>query len=310
MQVEEELAGLSPQKDTLLTIGVFDGVHLGHKYLLSQLKEHAEKRNMLSGVVTFRRHPQEMLSPRTKLPSLTGLAQRISLLKNEGVNIIVTLSFTTELAQLTARQFVSLLMKHLRMRGLVVGPDFALGQNREGTIDTLRTMGQDMNFSITVIPPILINGEVISSTAIRKALAIGDMKKVHSLVGRFFNLEGRVTAGAGRGTGLGYPTANIAITPEQALPPDGIYATLAHIDDHVYPSMTYVGKQPTFKGSKRTVEVYIIDYHSDLYENELSIDIIERLRGDRQFATVDELKKQIAKDVERGKAILNSRGNE
>jgi len=308
VQVEEELAELSPKKDTMLTIGVFDGVHLGHKYLISQLKEHAKKQDLLSGVVTFRQHPQEMLSPQTKLPCLTNLAQRVNLLKNEGVEAIITLSFTRELARLSARQFVILLKKHLRMRGLLIGPDFALGRDREGNIDFLRTLGQDMDFSVTVVPPIVINGEVVSSTAIRHALADGDMKKVNSLVGRPFSLQGPVTSGSGRGTELGFPTANLDISPEQALPPDGIYATRAYIDDKAYPSMTYVGKQPTFGGSQRTVEVYVLDYHNDLYEHEMAIDIIERLRGDKQFNTADELKKQIAEDVKQGRTILNSTG--
>ncbi|GAI48045.1 unnamed protein product, partial [marine sediment metagenome] len=144
MQVEEELGKQSAEKDMLLTIGVFDGVHLGHRYLISQLTELAQKQGLLSGVVTFRQHPQEVLSPQTRLPFLTDLAQRTTLLKNEGVEVIITLSFTRELAQLSPRQFLGLLEKYLRMRGLVIGPDFALGQSREGNTDTLRRLGQEM----------------------------------------------------------------------------------------------------------------------------------------------------------------------
>lgn len=308
MQVEEELAGLSPKKGMLLTIGVFDGVHLGHKYLISQLTERARQQDLLSGVVTFRQHPQEVLSPQTRLPFLTDLAERTNLLKNEGVEAIVTLSFTSELAQLSARQFVSLLKNHLRMRGLVIGPDFTLGQNRAGNIDSLRTLGQDMNFTVTVIPLIMINSEVVSSTAIRNALANGDMKKVLNLIGRPFSLNGRVTSGAGRGLELGFPTANLDIAPEQALPADGVYATWAYIDGKVYQSMTNVGKHPTFGGSQRTVEVCVLDYHSDLYGHELKIDIMAQLRSEERFDTVDELKKQITEDIKQGRAILNSRG--
>ncbi|GAI77616.1 unnamed protein product, partial [marine sediment metagenome] len=197
MQVEEELAGLSPKKDMLLTIGVFDGVHLGHKYLLSQLTEHARQQGLLSGVVTFRQHPQEVLSPQTRLPFLTDLAERTNLLKNEGVEAIIPLSFTSEVAQLSARQFVSLLKRYLRMCGLVIGPDFTLGRNRAGNVDSLRTLGQDMNFTVTVIPPIMINSEVVSSTAIKNALANGDMKRALNLAGHPFSLNGRVTSGAG-----------------------------------------------------------------------------------------------------------------
>ena len=306
MRVEEELAELLPKQDMLLTIGVFDGVHLGHKYLISQLTEHARQQNLLSGVVTFRQHPQEVLSPRTKLPFLTDLASRANLLKNEGVEAVIALSFTRELAQLGARQFVSLLKKHLRMRGVVIGPDFALGRNRGGSTNTLRTLGQDMSFSVTVIPPIMVNGEVVSSTGIRKALADGDMKKVANLIGRSFSLHGRVITGSGRGIGLGFPTANLDIDSEQALPAEGVYATRTYIDDKACQSITNIGKRPTFGGSERTVEVYVLDYHSDLYGRELKIDIIERLRDERQFDTTEELKKQITEDVKQGRAILDA----
>lgn len=308
MLVEEELAELSLKKDTLLTIGVFDGVHLGHKYLISQLKEHAKQRNLLSGVITFRQHPEELLSPQNKLPFLTDLPQRINLLKNEGIEVIIPLSFTRELAQLSAKEFLSLLKKYARMQGLVIGYDFAIGRNREGNTDTLHALGQVMNFSVIEIPPFTIYGDVVSSTAIRKALANGDMRKVQALIGRPFSLHGRVITGAGRGIELGFPTANLEIDPEQTLLADGVYATWAYIGDKAYQSLTNIGRRPTFGRGKLIVEVYLVDYESNLYERELKIDIIERLRGEKKFDTVEELKKQITKDVEQGRAILNSRG--
>jgi len=308
MQIEEEFARSSPEKDTLLTIGVFDGVHLGHKYLISQLTKQSKQQNLLSGVVTFRQHPQEVLSPQTKLPSLTNLDQKVALLQSEGVDTIILLSFTPELARLSASQFVSLLKKYLRMQGLIVGPGFALGRDREGNIDTLRQLAQNMNFTLTVIPPVMINGEVVSSTAIRKALAEGDMKKVVNMIGRPFNLHGRVVSGAGRGTKLGFPTANLAIDPKQALPDDGVYVTWAYINGKAHQAMTNIGKQPTFGGKKRTVEVYVLDYLSNLYGRELKIDIIERLRGEEHFDTAEELKKQVTEDIKQGKVILNSQG--
>ena len=307
MLVEEELAGLSLNKDTLLTIGVFDGVHLGHKYLISQLKEQARQQNLLSSVITFRQHPQEVLSPQNKLPFLTDLSQRVDLLKNEGIEAIITLSFTHELAQLSARQFLSLLKKYTRMRGLVIGYDFAIGRNREGNTNTLRELGQVMNFSVTEIPPLAIDGEVVSSTAIRKALADGDMRKVQDLIGRLFSLHGRVITGAGRGMELGFPTANLDIDPEQALPTEGVYATWCYIGDKAYQSVTNIGKRPTFGAGEPTVEVYLLDYYSNLYERELKIDIVERLRGEKKFDTVEELKKQITRDVEQGRAILRTK---
>ena len=149
---------------------------------------------------------------------------------------------------------------------------------------------------------------MVSSTAIRNALADGNIKRVHSLIGRPFSLHGRVIPGEHRGIELGFPTANLDINREQAIPAEGVYATWAYIDGKAYYSMTNIGKRPTFGGGERTIEVYVLDYHNDLYEHELKIDIIERLRSEKQFDTVEELKKQIAEDIKQGKAILKSQG--
>jgi len=308
MQIDKELAELSPVKDMLLTIGVFDGVHLGHKYLISQLIEHAKQQKLLSGVVTFRQHPREVLSTRTKLSYLTSPAEKVSLIKKEGVKAVITLSFTSEVAQLSASQFVGLLQKYLRMRGLIIGPDFALGRKRKGNAETLHTLGGYMNFTVTVISPVMVNGEVVSSTAIRDALADGDMRRVVRLIGRYFSFQGWVTTGAGRGSKLGFPTTNLKIDPKQALPAEGVYATWAHIDDKTYQSMTNIGRRPTFGGNERTVETYIPNYQGNLYGRDLKIDVVERLRGEKRFETVEELKRQIAEDVKQGIAILDSQG--
>ena len=307
MSIEAELARVAPSRDMLLTIGVFDGVHLGHQYLILKLVEQAQQQDLLSGVVTFRQHPQEVLQPETKLPFLTDLDERINLLRNEGVEVIIPISFTAQSARLGARRFVELLRKYLRMRGLVIGADFALGRNREGNADALRALGQEMGFSVTVVPAVILNGEVVSSTAIRGALAKGNVEKVHRLTGRSFSLHGQVITGAGRGVALGFPTANLDMAPEQALPQDGVYATWAYIDGRVYQSMTNIGFNPTSDDSKRVVEIYIVDYRGDLYGRELKVEIMERLRAEKKFSTVEELKQQVAEDIKRGRAILDAK---
>ena len=308
MQVEAELAEFSLERDTLLTIGVFDGVHLGHKHLIAELTGLARKQGLSSGVITFSRHPREVVSPRTRLPFLTGIEQRIELLKGEGVDEVIPLSFTPELAKLSPREFLKLLKKHLRMRGLVIGPDFALGRNREGDTAALSRLGEEMGFSVTVVPPLKIDCEVVSSTAIRQALAEGDTKRAQKLMGRPFNLHGRVVKGDRRGNELGFPTANLETAAEQALPADGVYTSRAFMDAQAYPAMTNLGLHPTFGGDKRLVEVYLMDYHGDLYGRELTVEIIERLRDEIKFDSPQELKKQIAEDIKRGKAILETRG--
>jgi riboflavin kinase/FMN adenylyltransferase len=306
--VEEELAKFSPEKDTIVTIGVFDGVHLGHKELISELLKQAGEKNLFSAVVTFRQHPEDMLLSKTKLPYLTDIKTRVTLLKNEGIDIIVPLSFTKELAGLDARRFIGLLQEHLRMRGMVIGSDFALGKAREGDKDNLRRLGKELGFSVTVVPPLEIAGEVVSSTTIRKAMAEGNMEKVRKLTGRYFSLHGKVVTGAGRGEGLGFPTANLNVNSGQALPPDGVYAGLAHINGEIYQTMTNIGKDPTFGGNERTVEAYLLDYHGDLYGYELTVDFVAKLRNEKKFASADDLKKQVAEDVRQGKSILESTG--
>ncbi|MBM4448159.1 MAG: bifunctional riboflavin kinase/FAD synthetase [Chloroflexi bacterium] len=308
MLVEEELARLSPDKDTLVTIGVFDGVHLGHKHLISQLVGKAEQENLLSVVVTFRRHPQEVLHPDTRLPFLTSLAEREKLLKNEGVDIIIPLTFTAETSRLSARDFIGLLRKHLGMRGMVIGPDFALGKKREGNADALGKLGREMGFSVTVVPPVMIDGEIVSSTAIRKALSDGDVHRVRRLVGRGFSLRGPVVAGAGRGVALGFPTANLDFGPEQALPADGVYASWVSIKSKIFPAMTNIGTNPTFGDKRRAVEVYVVDYRGDLYGKEIQVEFVERLREEKRFDNAEELKKQMAEDVKKGISLLSAKG--
>jgi riboflavin kinase/FMN adenylyltransferase len=294
----------------LLAIGVFDGVHLGHKYLISQLLGESRRKGLRGGVVTFNPHPREVLVPGTEVLYLTTIDEKVDLLRHEGVETVVTLSFTPELAGMTARQFIALLKKYLHMRGLVVGPDFALGKGREGDIDALRDMGQALDFSMTVIPEVKTNSDVISSTTIRNALADGNVKQVNKLLGRAYSLQGKVTTGAGRGAGLGFPTANLAVDTKKALPPEGVYVTWAYLDSQPHQSMTNIGRRLTFGENQLTIEVLLIDYQGDLYGRELKIDIIERLRDEKRFDNVDELKKQIAADVEQGKAILSAQVRE
>ncbi len=305
-QVEQELSQAAPAKDTVLTIGVFDGVHLGHKALLAEIKAQAKQLDALSCVVTFRYHPDELLSPNKSLPYLTSLNRRVKLLKAEGIDLVVTVTFNRELISLEADEFVALLKKHLKMRGLVVGPDFALGKGRKGNIEYLRQSGQNMNFTVTIVPPVEVNHEVVSSTAIRNALAAGNMKRVADLAGHYFSFTGKVIEGEKRGRRLGFPTANLDVHPRQALPPFGIYATLAHIGGKTYQSVTSIGIRPTFTEGRRTIEVYILDFEKDIYNKELKVDFIAKLRDEQKFSSVDELVRQINEDVKQGRTILNS----
>jgi riboflavin kinase/FMN adenylyltransferase len=305
--VEGELAKFTPEKDSILTIGVFDGVHLGHKTLISELTKQAKQKKYCSGVVTFRQHPEDVLSTDKKLPFLTDIATRTSLLKEAGADFVAPLTFSNDLANLDAQSFIALLQKHLKMRGLIIGPDFALGKERKGDIASLTKLGKEMGFTVKVVPPLVINGETVSSTAIRQALAEGNMEKYRALTGRPFSLHGKVVSGAGRGGGLGFPTANLDVSKGQAIPPDGVYCGLARINGNNFQTMTNIGKNPTFGKNERTIESFLLNYHGDLYGYELTVDFVSRLRDEKKFTDINELKKQVADDVKQGKAILNAR---
>jgi len=304
VRLDRELANYSPVKDSLITIGVFDGVHIGHRYLVSHLKKIASDANLASIAITFRQHPQQILNPDYQPPFLTDAEEKAELLKAEGIDIVIVLDFTRDLARMRAREFLEILQKKLRMRGLVVGPDFSLGKDNEGNIATLKKLSQEMNFSLTVIPPVIINGEVISSTAIRRSLAEGDIEKVQTMLGRPFSLHGRVVHGKGRGAILGFPTVNLDIMPGQAIPSDGVYASLACVKDKVFDSVTNIGKNPTFGDNERTVESYLLDYHDDLYEHKVRIDFIKKIRDEIKFNSPAELRNQISVDIISARKIL------
>jgi riboflavin kinase/FMN adenylyltransferase len=304
MEIEQELASVTPQGETLLSIGVFDGVHAGHRYLLAKLHQRAAETNLLSGVVTFHPHPQEVLCPHKQLPWLIELEDRIRAFRDLGIDIVAVLTFTPEVAQLSARDFLTLLRKHLKMRGIMVGPDFALGRGREGNTNLLGALGRDMKFTVDVISPYTVNGEVVSSSLIRQALIQGDVARVERLMGRRFYLRGKVVSSDKRGRALGFPTANLDINSRQALPGDGIYATVTHLDGRQVPSATNVGRRPTFGEGKKMVETHLLDYKGNLYGKQIKVEFVERLRDEQRFSSPEELKMQIEKDIQRVKALL------
>lgn len=271
---------------------------------MERLHLQAADRSLLSGVVTFDPHPQSVLSPDSELPWLSNVEDRVQAIRDLGIDLVVVLTFTQEVALLESRQFMTMIKTHLRMRGIVVGPDFALGRGREGSIDRLHTLGQQLGFSVETVPRYTVNGEAVSSTLIRQALAEGNTIKVKRMMGRYFHIAGTVITSAKRGRELGFPTANIDVNPQQALPGNGIYATIAHVDGRRFASATNVGTRPTFGDMQRTVEAYLLNYKGDLYGRELKVEFVQKLRDEQRFPTSGELKKQIERDVQEVEAIL------
>ena len=305
MLIEEELSRVKPERETALTIGVFDGVHRGHQSLIAKLNQKAAAEHLDSGVVTFQHHPRLVIKPHSQITRLTSLQERITLLERIGVKHVVPLSFTPDISQLSAREFVELLRRYLRVRALVIGPDFALGSGKKGDAPALTALGEELNFTVEVVPPVVLNGEAVSSTAIRNALAMGDVKKATEFLGRHFSLKGQVSKGDSRGKTLGFPTANIVPEQGQALPVDGVYAVRVHVDDRTYHAVANIGLRPTFGSEERLLETHLLGFNGDLYGQEIEIEFIDRLRDEIRFPGAEELKSQMARDAERAGELLD-----
>jgi len=307
---EELRRAAVPDRNAAVAIGVFDGVHRGHRYLIGHLVDRAGHEGLARLVVTFHPHPRSVLRPETPLTYLCGLEERVELLQALGVDDVAVLAFTSELAQLSARDFVSLVVEELRMKLLIVGSDFALGRGREGTTDVVAAIGGEMGFEVDVVPLLAASGEAdapsgkVGSTAVRQALARGDMETVASLMGRPFALRGPVIKGAERGKGLGFPTANMAFGQDRALPAFGVYVTRAYLHEGVFPAVTNIGLRPTFHEDKPTVETFILDFQGEVYGQELRIELLHRLRGEVRFPSPEALREQIEKDVAETRAHL------
>ncbi len=305
MTIDDELGAFSPERGTALTIGVFDGVHRGHQHLISQLIAQSKSKNLQSGVVTFREHPAATLNPDFSPQYLTTLGDRLKLLNGTGIDFALPITFDRALSELSAKDFVSLLQKKLRMEGMVVGPDFAMGRNREGTIDHLTDLGREMDFFVRVVDGLNDkNGQTVRSTITRMALLEGKVERVMDLLGRRFTLAGTVVSGEGRGGPLGFPTANIEPTSGMAIPGDGIYATFAYLGDQRMMAATSIGTKPTFGEHERSIEAFILDFDGDLYGKTLSLEFVKRLRDQVKFDTVEALQQQVGTDVEETKVAL------
>ncbi|MCY4530363.1 MAG: bifunctional riboflavin kinase/FAD synthetase [Chloroflexi bacterium] len=307
MSIGDELGAIAVRGDTALTIGVFDGVHRGHTHLISQLLDEASSNGLLAGVVTFREHPAAVLSPSFQAQYLTSFQERLDLLNETNIDLAVPITFDRALADLSAEEFISLLQEHLRMVSLVVGPDFAMGRKREGTIERLSKLGVEMGFTLKVVDGLKeASGETVRSTTVRAALSEGDVQRVADLLGRRFTLEGSVVSGEGRGGGIGIPTANMAPPHEMAVPGDGIYAAFVHLDDHRLKAAVSIGNNPTFGGQHRTIEPFILDFDGSLYGETLRLEFVRRLRDQVKFDSVETLLEQINRDVADTRKILES----
>ena len=289
----------------VLTIGNFDGQHVGHRALLERVIEQAQRFKGVPMVLSFDPHPIEVLRPSSLPKFLSETHEKYEFFENLGVAELILLPFTKALAELTPDQFVrQVLQDGLGIRQLLVGENFVFGKGRSGSIQDLIHLGAQANFVSHAVPALISRGEVVSSTRIRQCVTTGNVMEGREYLGRPYKLTGTVIEGEKRGRQLGWPTANLRIPLHRVLPADGIYATLTEIDGMCLPSVTYIGQRPTFDKGERLLEVHVFDQNLQLYGKDLSVSFIEQVRGDMTFSGVDDLLKQMDQDGMQARIIL------
>jgi riboflavin kinase/FMN adenylyltransferase len=290
-----------------LAIGVFDGVHRGHLKIISKLTEGAHANGVPAVVVTFWPHPAAVLGG-SDVKSLTTPDERADSLASFGVDIVLTHPFDSVVANLSAREFILRLKKHIGLIHLLMGYDFALGKGREGDATRLAELGREMDYTTEVIEAISDESGVISSTEIRKLVSVGDVADAAKLLGRNYGLRGPVIHGDGRGHKIEIPTANIEYPKDKVIPANGIYAAWTWVDNKKYMSAVNIGINPTFTPDKQipNVEAYIFDFDRDIYGKDVKIEFVARLRDELKFDSVKALVEQIQKDVAKVRKVLRT----
>lgn len=300
------LANLHEEKPTFVAIGSFDGVHLGHQAVLKSMVEAAQKVGAQTAVLTFFPHPRRVIQNLTDPYYIATLEDRVKWIAELGVNIVITQLFNEAVRSTRAADFVRQLRDHLNMRQLW-GGDFALGYKREGDVPTLRRLGEELGYTVELVDGLVEwDGELVSSSRIRRCLRAGDMENVSGCMGRPYRVHGTVVEGDKRGRTIGFPTANLAYWEEQLLPANGVYATWAWVGEKRYMAATNIGVRPTFDHGPRTVEAYLLDFSGNLYGQTVCLEFIRHLRPEVKFANLDELVAQIQADVDQTRQILQS----
>jgi riboflavin kinase/FMN adenylyltransferase len=301
----EELRDLPPVP-RIVTIGTFDGVHLGHQYLLRRAVERGREQGIETMALTFEPLPPQVLRPDRFPGRLCTVAEKYERLAEAGLDHIVSVEFTRELAAQSPERFMTDLVEIVHLRELWVGDDFALGRNRVGDVARLTEIGAELGFEVFAVERLVVDGTVVSSSSIRQALSSGDAGLARRLMGRPFRVSGEVIHGAHLGRTIGFPTANVAPPADLVPLADGIYASLAWLPDDTAPrpAMTYIGTRPTVNSGVRQVETHLLDFDGDLYGQILRVDMIERLRGDATFASLEAMVIQLGHDETQARAVL------
>lgn len=289
---------------SVLTIGNFDGVHRGHAEIFRQLKRRGNDMGLPTVVVTFEPHPLKLLAPGSAPPLITTFAQKRNLIAAAGIDCMAVIDFTREFSLCTAEAFVrDVLCDCLGMRHIIIGHDYAFGRGRQGNYATLSRLATECGFTLEDVEPVGEDNTIFSSSLARRLVASGNMGAAANILGRYHVLSGQVVHGREIGNKLGFPTANIA-TANELIPPDGVYAVMVAVGDTILQGACNIGINPTFNGSERTIEVFLLDFAGQIYDRELSVSFVQRLRDVKKFPDMETLIHAIARDVERTRTIL------
>ena len=293
-----DITTFTTQQPTVLTIGTFDGVHLGHQKIIERVVATARQEGLLATIFTFFPHPRMVVQHDKSLKLIHTLEEKKQLIQQLGVDLLVVQPFNEAFAQLTAEEFVStILVQHLNVKKVIIGYDHRFGRNRTANINDMRLFGEKYGFAVEEISVQEVDEVSVSSTKIREALNKGDVTTAEHYLGTPYSLTGTVVHGLKLGRTLGYPTANIQVTEDYKLiPKDGVYAVYSYIGARKVYGMMSIGKNPTIEGKGASIEVYFFDFNSDLYDQKLTIEFVQYLREEQKFATIDLLKKQLQDD--------------
>ncbi|MEX2081194.1 MAG: riboflavin biosynthesis protein RibF [Dehalococcoidia bacterium] len=303
-----QLRAGAPGKATALTIGVLDGVHRGHLHLLGRLKSEAQGRGLSAGVVTLHPHPLTVLRPEVQPSYLTSLEQRVELMLGTGMEWVVPLTFTSDVAEVTAEELARSFHELLGMRLMVVGPDARFGRGAPAdTTERMRSLGAELGFEVVQVEPLMHDHERYSSTAVRNALGEGNMERVSALLGRNYTLSGPIVRGFERGRTIGFPTANISVAADRALPGLGVYATCCHVAGRQFTGATNIGRRPTFDEGHISIESHLLDFEGDIYGERMDVEVVHRIREEVKFDGVEALVAQIRADVEQARGLAPCR---
>ena len=309
MKTYTDIQSFKAIQNAVVTIGTFDGVHIGHQKIISTLKEKAEAIGGETVILTFFPHPRMILHPEDQqLKLITTIAEKSELLGQLGVDHLIITPFTRDFSNLSPEDYVKeILVKQIGTRKIIIGYDHRFGKNREGGIADLERLGKVHGFEVEVIPEQDVKEVAVSSTKIRQALLQGDIATANAFLGHPFSLNGKVIRGDQIGRKMGYPTANLFVEESfKLIPADGIYAVNLIVDEEIYQGMAYIGHRPTVNGMSRNIEVNIFDFDMDIYGQHIRMDFLHFIRGDQKFNSLDELSQQLGRDREAALHLLNS----